>query len=220
MDLKSILKSLKLNESNISMILGGIVIVVVGLLVVNYFKGIDTGKTLPAIETEDLSITLPATHQVAQGEDLWKISEKYYKTGYNWIDIATENNLKAPYTIEVGQTLNIPDVESKLLAKDEDTDVNIIEEQENPTAVIDIQDKSDDLDIKQLDKLTDTSTDNAIQEENEISSSTYTVVRGDNLWDISVKAYGDGYKWVEIAEANDLVNPGIIHAGNVFIIPR
>lgn len=55
---------------------------------------------------------------------------------------------------------------------------------------------------------------------NSITGNTYTVVKGDNLWDIAVRAYGDGFKWPEIAKVNNLVNPDLIHPGNVFKIPR
>lgn len=55
---------------------------------------------------------------------------------------------------------------------------------------------------------------------NPITTDKYTVVKGDYLWDIAVRAYGDGYKWVEIAKVNKLVNPNIIHSGNVLILPR
>ncbi|QQG41111.1 MAG: LysM peptidoglycan-binding domain-containing protein [Candidatus Levyibacteriota bacterium] len=53
-----------------------------------------------------------------------------------------------------------------------------------------------------------------------ISSDTYTIQRGDNLWDIAVRAYGDGFKWPEIAKANNLENPSLIHADNVLKLPR
>lgn len=53
-----------------------------------------------------------------------------------------------------------------------------------------------------------------------ITGTTYTVKQGDNLWEIAVRAYADGYKWTDIAKANQLANPGIIHPGNVFKIPR
>lgn len=53
-----------------------------------------------------------------------------------------------------------------------------------------------------------------------ITTTTYEVVKGDNLWDIAVRSYGDGYKWVEIAKANNIVNPNIIHSGNILILPR
>jgi nucleoid-associated protein YgaU len=54
----------------------------------------------------------------------------------------------------------------------------------------------------------------------DIKEASYTVVKGDNLWKIAIRAYGDGYKWVEIAHANKLLNPNLIHPGNVFILPR
>lgn len=53
-----------------------------------------------------------------------------------------------------------------------------------------------------------------------IVGNSYTVVKGDNLWNISVRAYGDGFAWVKIARVNKLTNPNLIHPGNKFIIPR
>lgn len=53
-----------------------------------------------------------------------------------------------------------------------------------------------------------------------ITSNSYKVVAGDDLWDIAVRAYGDGYAWTKIAKANNLVNPNVIHSGNVFKLPR
>ena len=53
-----------------------------------------------------------------------------------------------------------------------------------------------------------------------ISGSSYTVKKGDCLWTIAVRAYGDGYKWTQIAKANNLANPDLIFSGNVFTLPR
>jgi nucleoid-associated protein YgaU len=53
-----------------------------------------------------------------------------------------------------------------------------------------------------------------------ITGTTYTVKGGDCLWTIALRAYGDGYKWVEIAKTNNLINPNFIHSGNVFKLPR
>jgi nucleoid-associated protein YgaU len=62
------------------------------------------------------------------------------------------------------------------------------------------------------------------ESENVSSSQTqviknYTVISGDNLWNIAVKEYNDGYAWTKIAKANNLTNPNLIHSGNVLIIP-
>ncbi len=59
-----------------------------------------------------------------------------------------------------------------------------------------------------------------VQSANKITATTYTIAHGDDLWDIAVRAYGDGYKWVDIARANNLANPNLIHSGNTLTIPR
>lgn len=45
-------------------------------------------------------------------------------------------------------------------------------------------------------------------------SRSYTVVRGDTLWDIATRFYGNGLRWKDIASWNHLANPRIIHADN------
>lgn len=209
MNLKSILKSLKLNESTISMLLGAIVIIVVGFLVVNYFRNLNEANTLPAISTEAV---LPTTHTVEDGEDLWKISEKYYQTGYNWVDIAAANSLTDPGVIEEGQELTIPAVEPKLIG----SEIDIAKVEEAPTATPTITAKE-----KEPEEPAVIPTDlEFVQPQSPISGATYTVVRGDTLWDIAVRAYGDGFRWTDIAQENELVNPDLIHAGNKFVLPR
>lgn len=47
----------------------------------------------------------------------------------------------------------------------------------------------------------------------------YIVQRGDFLWQIAQRFYGDGYAWVKIAHANDLQNPSLIYAGNKLLLP-
>ena len=53
MDIKNTLKAIKLNESAISMVLGAVIVIIVGILVYNYFS-VDQGETIPAAETERL----------------------------------------------------------------------------------------------------------------------------------------------------------------------
>lgn len=54
------------------------------------------------------------------------------------------------------------------------------------------------------------------------SSQTYTVVKGDCLWNIAKRFYGDGSKYTIIYDANrDVVggNPNLIYPGQVLTIP-
>lgn len=195
MDLKNLLKFFKLNESTISMLLGALAIVIVGILIINYSGRKREGETIPPIGTEKEEITLPAVHKVAKGEDLWKISEEYYGTGYNWTDIAEANNLKNANIITAGEELTIPDVAAKFVGE-----------------------------IKPTTTPSESTANEALTtsaEENEpIIGTRYTVVKGDYLWEIAIRAYGDGYRWIDISRANNLVNPNIIHTGNILIIPR
>lgn len=65
-----------------------------------------------------------------------------------------------------------------------------------------------------------TSDQNTMATNQSIKADSYTVEKGDYLWDIAVRAYGDGYKWVDIAKANNLTNPDLIFSGNVLKLPR
>lgn len=179
--MKDLLKTIKLNENSISMFLGAVVVIVAGLLVVNYFRNLRTSPSIERTGVQDQRVALPAEHTVAAGEYLWSIAEKYYESGFNWTDIAKENKLTNPNKLLVGQKLSIPKVESQanILPK---TEVKIGESQ--------------------------------------ISGDSYQVARNDNLWEIAVRAYGDGYQWIKIARENKLRNPNLIHSGNSLILPR
>ncbi len=59
-----------------------------------------------------------------------------------------------------------------------------------------------------------------ITQNNSITGTTYKIQKGDTLWDICVRAYGDGYRWVEIARVNNLENPDLIHSDNTLKLPR
>ena len=52
--------------------------------------------------------------------------------------------------------------------------------------------------------------------------SSYTVKKGDNLWNLAKKYYGDGSQWRKIYDANrDVIggNPNLIYPGQTYTIP-
>jgi nucleoid-associated protein YgaU len=50
---------------------------------------------------------------------------------------------------------------------------------------------------------------------------TYTVVKGDNLWDLAIKYYGDGLRYADIfsANASQIRDPNLIYIGQIFVVP-
>ena len=58
-------------------------------------------------------VTLPTKYTVVRGDNLWKISTRFYGTGYNWVVIAQENKLANANIIHAGNVLAIPKAEVK-----------------------------------------------------------------------------------------------------------
>ncbi len=184
------------SQSYTSLLLGVVVVIVGVLFVASIIRSHNAlNQETSSISTQKLQPTpTPATstYTVQEGDNLWSIAIKFYNNGYAWTKIAEANKLTTPGSIDKGQTLIIPTVQ--------------------PTPATSFGDL-----------LTPTpapSTQPVAAASNAISGSTYVVEHGDNLWDIAVRAYADGYKWPEIAKANHLANPGLIFSGNVLIIPR
>ena len=188
LSLKSILKTLKLNEPTISTVLGGVVVLVIAFTLINSFRNNSSQNkiTQQASQTAQEQPATPKTHKVENGDNLWKIAEKYYKSGYNWVDIAKANKIANASIITAGQELVLPEVEPKQVT---------------------IAQTSDE-------KIYNTTFGEAIVGDN------YTVAKGDHLWGIAVRAYGDGYKWVDIANVNNLENPDVIYKDQKLSIPR
>lgn len=189
MELKDVLKSIKMNESKISAILGILVIAVIGLMVFNYFKNITPGTTTPVAITQENQGEETKKHIVKSGESLSSIAREVYGNPNKWTLIRDANEITDSNNLTIGQELIIPASDAPTVAE------ATIKPIPTPNASIDEVDNTN-------------------------TTTTYTVERGDNLWEIAEKTYGDGYQWTKIAKANNLKNPNIIHSGNVFSIPR
>jgi nucleoid-associated protein YgaU len=48
---------------------------------------------------------------------------------------------------------------------------------------------------------------------------TYTVQRGDTLWRIAQRVYGNGQRWQDIADANPQINPQQLSIGDELVLP-
>lgn len=131
-----------------------------------------------------------ATYTVQKGENLWRIAEAQYQTGYAWVEIAKANKIdtKKAGHIEIGQKLTMPQL-SRQYPQTVSKPATVSAQ---PTVA------------------------------NPITGTEYTVQKGDNLWTIAVRAYNDGYKWTQIAKANniDIQKAGRIEIGMKLTIPR
>jgi nucleoid-associated protein YgaU len=184
----------KLTESYTSLILGAITVLIVGILFVSFAK---INRITQTSSTSDAPKT--------------------------WDQIFKDSNTSSTYTVKQGDDLwTISEnayndgfrwVEIAKLNKLKNP--NIIYAGDKLTIPTTVQEKSASQKIMQTNQA-----QNSVIRNNSITANTYTVVKGDCLWNIAVRAYGDGFRWVEIAKANNLANPNLIHPGNFFKIPR
>lgn len=202
--IKQLLKTIKLNESMLSMMFGVVTVLLIGVLIVRMYSANKPAEITPeADKTEVITekvgdvvvekmedgtkvpAELPEKVTVEKGQHLWAIATKYYGSGYNYVDIAKANNLTNASAIEVGQELVLPKVA-----------------------------------VKEVGVTTKTEVTTKMEVANKIDGDTYTVAKGDHLWSIAVRAYGDGYKWGEIAKNNNVAHPNYIEVGQVLKLSR
>lgn len=198
-----VFNQIKFGESYTSLLLGVLVVIVAILVIASFVKNkniVRNGSTETNSEKTQTTETVrsnPNEYVVASGDSLWTISEKVYKDGYKWVDIAKANNLSDPGLIFSGNKLKLP--------KEEAPKTEIAAASTVDTAAVNTDKTQTQSQVQQIDKIT---------------GNTYTVQKDDDLWNIAVRAYADGYKWVDIAKANNLANPDMIFSGNVLTLPR
>ena len=105
------LRKIKWQESYASFILGAIIVIVLGLLIANFFsrrgQKIDMGQATTQTE-EQAKSQAEQQYKVVAGDSLSKISEKLYGNQELWPVLARENNIVNPNVIFVDATLKIP----------------------------------------------------------------------------------------------------------------
>lgn len=193
-------KEIQSNQSRVSMILGVLIILVIGILVFNYFNK-NKASLGPAQQTQqeqDVSANqLPGKYTVKEGDTLFTIAEKYYQNGAQYTAIAKENNLTNADQIEAGQVLQIPKLETAQVEVSPQPSVSPTDEAPLGTGG-----------------------GNTTIWGTRIEGNTYTVVEGDWLSTIAGRTYGDIMAYEKIAKANNIQDPNHIEPGMVLTIPR
>jgi lysozyme len=227
--LDRIQNDLEKNQSYLNLILGALIVIVLGVLIFNYFNkpSTDTGNVTPTAETttdesgDVKKENLPGKYKAKEGDTLFIIAQKYYDDGNKYNEIMKDNNLTSE-NIEVGQELNIPRLENPN-ASPEASSSPEASPSESPKASeepISMASPSPEaMGMKMEDPGTGGATNQTVWGET-ISADTYTVQPGDWLSKIAGRAYGDITKYNAIASANNISNPDNIEVGVVLKIPR
>lgn len=210
------------NRSLINLVLGLLVIVVLGILLFNFFTKSNQNQANlgPSQQTETLPTgdvskdKLPGKYTVKEGDTLFLVAQKYYDDGYKYSEIASANKLNDPNRLEVGQELEIPKLEQNVMAATNSA---------SPSASIETEQMASgefrSTPEQSLAPGTGGATNQTIWGER-ITSDTYTVQSGDWLSKIAGRAYGDIMAFSKIAQANNISNPDLIEVGTVLKIPR
>lgn len=102
-------------ENYAGLILGAIIVIILGLLVANFFtkrnEEIESGEQIDLTE-EVAGEQTAEQYKVAEGDSLSKISEKFYDTQELWPYLAQVNKIANPNVIFADSTLEIPDKEN------------------------------------------------------------------------------------------------------------
>jgi nucleoid-associated protein YgaU len=189
-------------SSYLNLVLGLLIVLVVGVLLFNYFKK-DGGDLGPSDQTasttgqeqKDVEVSnLPGKYTVKEGDTLFTIAEKYYSDGYQYLKLVETNKLSDANNLTVGQVLEIPKLETTPVVA-----------QIQPTGEA---------------KGGIGGAENQTIWGERITGDTYVTVEGDWLSKIAGRAYGDPMKFDVIAKANNISNADLIPVGITLKIPR
>ncbi len=232
--LDKIQNDLEKNQSYLNLILGALIVVVLGVLIFNYFNKPteDSGNVTPVAEQntdENGDVkkeNLPGKYTVKEGDTLFIIAQKYYDDGNKYTEIVEENSLPGD-AIEVGQELTIPNLEDSLAEASATPSGSISPEMAMASSEPSSEPSPSGQAMTEASPSTMTDSEKGTGgAENQttwgeaITGDTYTVAADDWLSKIAGRAYGDITKYQTIAQANNISNPDRIEIGTVLRIPR
>lgn len=189
------------NQSKVSLVLGALIVLVIGILVFNYFNknkaNLGPAQQVQQTEQQDVSVDqLPGKYTVKTDDTLFTLAQKYYNDGYKYTEIAKANNLTNVDQIQAGQVLEIPKLETQVAQASSQPSSSPTEE------------------------ILGTGGGDTTIWGTKIEGNTYTVAEGDWLSTIAGRAYGDVMAFDRIAKANNIPDPNLIQPGITLTIPR
>ena len=195
-------KFFKSTEEIVSMFLGLIIVLIAGALIYNYFQRQGGNVEVPGVSVSPTPTTIALTTPVGTNttqEIVTKPAETLKVEGANTGEYVVKkgDSLWKIAQATYGSGYNWVDISKANNIKNPGQLV-IGQKINLPKEVIKIAPKST------------------------IETEKYTVVKGDSLSKIALRAYGDRYAWVKIFSANRslVTNPNIIRPGWVLTIPR
>ena len=216
--------SFQQNQSFFNIILGGLIVVVLGVLLFNYFNrpAEDLAGPAPQTETEQAEGTdvakdnLPGKYTVKEGDTLFSIAQNYYDDGYKYPELVEANTLANENALTAGQVLEIP--------KLDDTGEQVAQASATPEmAATPAPTASPEAVAQATPAPVEGGTggaENSTAWGERITGDTYTVQADDWLSKIAGRAYGDVMAYQRIAAANNITNPDAIEVGMTLKIPR
>ncbi len=184
----------KIRENYLSIALGLLVLLVAVSIVFRANDSMTQKKSEEAAEK-----TTETEYVVKKGESVSSIARDQLGSMDYTEEIVKANKLENPEKIEVGQKLILPDVTSETSGKSQGTPA--------PTTVA----AKGDLNGAGV-----TTTAPGAK----ITGNTYTVQKGDTLFNITVRAYNNSRMMWTIMKVNHIRNSNYIQAGMTLTLPR
>jgi nucleoid-associated protein YgaU len=227
--------SFQKNQSFFNIVLGGLIVVVLGVLLFNYFNRPEEELAGPAQQTEiaedengDVKKeNLPGNYTVKEGDTLFSIAQNYFDDGYKYVELVKTNNLANENSLVVGQVITIPKIgdDGQAVAQATPSPESTVEPTATPEAPTAPTPPAAPTPPEAPSAPTPTEgavggAENATIWGEKLTGDTYTVQPGDWLSKIAGRAYGDPQAYGRIAQANNISNPDAIEVGMVLKIPR